>query len=240
MGDQGSRYVKLTKNKEQELFSDITPGELNQPIDVPQLNARRCLECGQVLPETYQPPADEDWTTGICGCFSDVDSCWTGLFCPCVLFGKNTETLRDDIPWTNPCVCHAVCVEGGMALAVAIAFLNGIDPETSCLIAEGLFFTWWMCGIYTGLFRQALQKQYHLKDSPCDPCMVHCCLHWCAICQEHREMRNHLSDNTNNDGTIINPPPVQEIKSDLNKKSTSSAKSSTNDDEENNLQIQPI
>lgn len=88
---------------------------------------------------------------------------WTGLFCPCVLFGKNTEALRDDIPWTNPCVCHAVCVEGGMALAVATAFLNGIDPETSCLIAEGLFFTWWMCGIYTGLFRQALQKQYHLK-----------------------------------------------------------------------------
>lgn len=40
-----------------------------------QLNARRCIECGQVLPETYQPPADEDWTTGICGCVEDVDSC---------------------------------------------------------------------------------------------------------------------------------------------------------------------
>lgn len=40
-----------------------------------QLNARRCMECGQVLPETYQPPADEDWTTGICGCIDDIDSC---------------------------------------------------------------------------------------------------------------------------------------------------------------------
>ncbi|XP_058739491.1 cell number regulator 6 [Vicia villosa] len=240
MGDERSRYVKLNKDKEQAPFRDITPGELNQPIDIPQLNPRRCLECGQVLPETYQPPADEDWTTGICGCFEDIDSCRTGLFCPCVLFGRNTEALRDDIPWTSPCVCHAMCVEGGMALAVATAFLNGIDPETSCLIAEGLFFTWWMCGIYTGLFRQSLQKQYHLKDSPCDPCMVHCCLHWCAICQEHREMRNHLPDNTNSDGTIINPPPVQEITSDLNKESTSSPKSSKIDDEENNLQIQPI
>lgn len=47
-----------------------------------QLNARRCLECGQVLPETYQPPADEDWTTGICGCFSDVDSCKIFPFFP--------------------------------------------------------------------------------------------------------------------------------------------------------------
>jgi len=77
------------------------------------------------------------------------------------------------------------------------------------------------------------------QDSPCDPCMVHCCLHWCAICQEHREMKNHLSDNTNIDGTITNPPPVQEIKSDLNNESTSSASSSTKD-EPNNLAIQPI
>jgi hypothetical protein len=84
------------------------------------------------------------------------------------------------------------------------------------------------------------------QDSPCDPCMVHCCLHWCAICQEHREMKNHLSsDNTNTDGTITNPPPVQEIKSDLNNESTSSASSSTKEssstkDEHNNLEIQPV
>lgn len=88
---------------------------------------------------------------------------WTGLFCPCVQFGRNIEAMRDDIPWSNGCVCHAICVEGGIALAVATAFINGIDPETSFLIAEGLFFTWWMCGIYTGLFRQSLQKKYHLK-----------------------------------------------------------------------------
>jgi hypothetical protein len=37
MGDQKSRYVKLTKDKEQAPFRDITPGELNQPIDVPQV-----------------------------------------------------------------------------------------------------------------------------------------------------------------------------------------------------------
>ncbi|RHN45505.1 putative PLAC8 motif-containing protein [Medicago truncatula] len=79
MGDNRSRYVKLTKDKEQAPFQDITPGELNQPIDI-QLNTRRCLECGQVLPEAYQPPADEDWTTGICGCVEDTDSCKISLF----------------------------------------------------------------------------------------------------------------------------------------------------------------
>lgn len=88
---------------------------------------------------------------------------WTGLFCPCVLFGRNVERLREDIEWTRPCICHAIFVEGGIALAAATAAFHGIDPRTSFLIGEGLLFAWWMCGIYTGLFRQSLQKKYHLK-----------------------------------------------------------------------------
>ena len=88
---------------------------------------------------------------------------WTGLFCPCVLFGRNVESLREDTPWTTPCMCHAVCVEGGMALAAATAIFHGSDPRTAFLICEGLLFAWWMCGIYTGLARQSLQKKYHLK-----------------------------------------------------------------------------
>ncbi|KAL5744296.1 hypothetical protein ACOSP7_027156 [Xanthoceras sorbifolium] len=210
-GGGHSRYVKLTKD--QAPVEDIRPGELNQPIEVPQLNVRKCNECGQPLPEDYSPPADEPWTTGIFGCAEDTDSCWTGLFCPCVLFGHNVENLRDDdTPWNRPCICHAICIEGGIALAAATAVFHGIDPRTSFLICEGLFFAWWMCGIYTGLVRQSLQKKYHLKNSPCDPCLVHCCLHWCALCQEHREMKNRLTDNAVMPMTIVNPPPVQEMK----------------------------
>ncbi|CAL9125527.1 unnamed protein product [Musa acuminata var. zebrina] len=217
-----SRYVKLTKDQDVPL-EEIRPGELNQPVRVPQvrvligflsiLGVHRCAECGQPLPESYEPPADEAWTTGICGCAEDPESCRTGLFCPCVLFGRNVERLRDDTPWTTPCMCHALCVEGGIALAVATAVFHGIDPETSVLIGEGLVFTWWMCGIYTGIFRQSLQKKYHLKNSPCDPCMVHCCMHWCAICQEHREMKGRLSDNHLMPVTVVNAPPVQEMSS---------------------------
>lgn len=40
-----------------------------------QLNVHRCNECGQPLPESYQPPADEPWTTGIFGCAEDRESC---------------------------------------------------------------------------------------------------------------------------------------------------------------------
>ncbi|XVF22824.1 hypothetical protein REPUB_Repub12eG0204200 [Reevesia pubescens] len=240
-GDGTSRYVRFTKEKEP--IEDITPGELNQPVQVPQLIIHRCHECGQPLPESYEPPADEDWTTGICGCLEDTESCRTGLFCPCLLFGQNVETLRDDITRSDACFCHALCVEGGMVVAGATLLFHGIDPKTSFLICETLVFAWWLCGIYNGLFRQSLQKKYHLKNAPCDPCMVHCCLHWCALCQEHREMRNHLFDNTETQMTIVEPPPVQEMNSDDQKQepasSSSSSSSSSGTGERPELEIQP-
>ncbi|WVZ55058.1 hypothetical protein U9M48_005771 [Paspalum notatum var. saurae] len=206
-----SRYVKLTKDQDAPT-EDIRPGELNQPVHVPQLEGRRCSECGQVLPESYEPPADEPWTTGIFGCTDDPDTCRTGLFCPCVLFGRNVEALREDIPWTTPCVCHAVFIEGGITLAILTAIFHGFDPRASFLIGEGLVFSWWLCATYTGIFRQELQRKYHLKNSPCDPCMVHCCLHWCANCQEHRERRGRLAENNAVPMTVVNPPPVQEMR----------------------------
>ncbi|XP_051137866.1 cell number regulator 6-like [Andrographis paniculata] len=237
-----SRYVKLTK--EQAPMEEINPGELNQPIDVPQLHVQKCHECGQPLPESYQAPADEPWSTGIFECAKDTESCKTGLFCPCVLFGRNVERVRDDTPWTHPCVCHAIFVEGGLALAVATAALNGmIDPGTTCLICEGLFFSWWMCGIYTGFVRQTLQKKYHLKNSPCDPCMVHCCLHWCALCQEHRELTERLADDTTFVPTaIVNPPPVQTMNASGNDSPGPALPHSTNASEPNrpNLEMLPL
>ena len=40
-----------------------------------QLEVRKCNECGQPLPESFEPPADEPWTTGIFGCAEDTESC---------------------------------------------------------------------------------------------------------------------------------------------------------------------
>ncbi|KAI3508179.1 hypothetical protein L1887_23183 [Cichorium endivia] len=240
-GDNPSRYVKLNKD---QAPVEVNPGELNQPIEVPQLNVRKCNECGQPLPESFEPPAVEPWTTGIFSCAEDPESCWTGLFCPCVLFGRNYETLRDDYgSTTTPCVLHAIFIEGGLALAATTAALHGvIDPRTSFLICEGLLFSWWMCGIYTGIVRQMLQKKYHLKNSPCDPCLVHCCMHWCALCQEHREMKGRLSDNFVMPMTLVNAPPVQQMNSaDDNQDSSSAPSSSANGHEHHtNLEMQPL
>ncbi|XP_051122892.1 cell number regulator 6-like [Andrographis paniculata] len=205
-----SRYVKL--GKDQSPVEDIEPGELNQPIDVPQLHIRKCGECRQPLPDGYQAPGDEPWSTGIFQCAEDTESCKTGLFCPCVLFGRNVERVREGTTWARPCICHAIFVEGGLAVAAATAALHGfIEPRTTFLICEALVYSWWICGLYSGIVRQLLQRKYHLKNSPCNPCLVHCCFHWCALCQEHREMKIRLPDDAALTTTTLNPPPVQEM-----------------------------
>lgn len=73
------------------------------------------------------------------------------------------EKLNDEISSRGACIGHVVCIEGGITLAALTAAFHGIDPDTACLITEGLLFTWWVCGIYTGMARQMLQTKYHLK-----------------------------------------------------------------------------
>lgn len=209
MAQTASEYVQLHKESITEQ-SEEAPGELSQPVDVPALHVLRCGGCGQVLPPDYIPPQDEPWSSGIFDCTLDSENMIEGAVCPCVVFGKNVERIKDDVSYRTACVCHAIVVEGGIAAAVATGYLTSVlAPGTSCLIWECLLLTWWICGIYTGLFRQELQRKYHLKNAPCDPCCVHCFLHQCALCQEHREMKHRL---IGDDGmSHMHPPTEQEM-----------------------------
>ena len=75
-----------------------------------------------------------------------------------MLFGRNTEAVMG-VPWTIPCTCHAVFVEGGIALAILFltaAFHGVITPAVSCMTG------WVVCTALTSSSREVLQKKYHL------------------------------------------------------------------------------
>ena len=93
-----------------------------------------------------------------------LNTVWQGFFCPSVLFGRVYETLsEEETSWKRACVCHSIVVEGGLTAASLLLCIPGRDPHTTFLFWEGLFFVWWMCGIYTGDVRQTLQRKYHLQ-----------------------------------------------------------------------------
>ncbi|KAK3035604.1 hypothetical protein RJ639_033196, partial [Escallonia herrerae] len=129
------------------------------------MNVHKCHEYGQPLPESFEPLANEPWTTGIFGCAEDTESCklTLNIFCPCVLFERKVERLGKDTLWNGPCISHAIFVKAGITLAVTTTIYHGIDPRTSFPISEGLLFSWSMCGIYNGLVQQSLQTIYYLK-----------------------------------------------------------------------------
>eukprot|EP00244_Chara_vulgaris_P006997 TRINITY_DN2632_c0_g2_i1.p1 TRINITY_DN2632_c0_g2~~TRINITY_DN2632_c0_g2_i1.p1 ORF type:complete len:220 (-),score=18.44 TRINITY_DN2632_c0_g2_i1:486-1145(-) len=197
-------YAKLEYPRESFVEEDIEPGELNQAAQIPEhLAPKTCESCGQVLPADYSPPQNEAWSTGILDCTKDWESCRMGLFCPCVLFGRNVERVNQT-PWTGPCICHAVCVEGGAATAIGALIYFHFQQ----LVIPFIF--WWLCGLYMAGPRSELQRKYRLESQPCDPAIVHCLLHCCALCQEHREMQARLLDDIEMK-TVSEPPPMQSM-----------------------------
>ncbi|OMO99776.1 hypothetical protein COLO4_13089 [Corchorus olitorius] len=42
--------------------------------------------------------------------------------------------------------------------------------------------------------RRTLRRDFGLKSSPCPDFCVHCFCHYCALCQEYRELQNHGFD----------------------------------------------
>lgn len=118
--------------------------------------------------------AEQPWSSGLFDCCQDTDSCLLGLFCPCVLFGKNVEKLHSR-PFFGPCCIH--CVLGG---GVAFGASWVVGPAAFWLTLVSCY----ACG-----YRTEIRSKYHLQPRPCGDCATHFWCHPCAICQETREMK---------------------------------------------------
>ncbi|KAJ7954296.1 Plant cadmium resistance 2 [Quillaja saponaria] len=108
------------------------------------------------------------WSTGLLDCCSDIETCCLGIWCPCVMFGRNAEIIDRG---TSSC-----CAQG------TIVYLLDMFTYLGCC--------------YTCTYRKKLRKQYGLDEDPCGDCLVHCFCGKCALCQEYRELRNHGFDMT--------------------------------------------
>uniref|UniRef100_A0A0C9RFS9 TSA: Wollemia nobilis Ref_Wollemi_Transcript_29843_741 transcribed RNA sequence n=1 Tax=Wollemia nobilis TaxID=56998 RepID=A0A0C9RFS9_9CONI len=141
----------------------------------------------------HTPQGPSPWSSGICACCDDMQSCWIGLFCPCILFGKNVEYLEGQ-SWTGPCVVHFLLwgVVTGMCCSLTEGTLLGL---------LGSFVSCYACG-----YRRAIRTKYNLEEAPCGDFVTHLFCHMCAICQEYREIRDR-SDGFNL--SVLTAPSVQ-------------------------------
>ncbi|KAJ0027458.1 hypothetical protein Pint_35988 [Pistacia integerrima] len=142
------------------------------------------------------------WSSGICACCDDMQSCCLALFCPWFVFGKNAEFLGSGT-FAGSCMTHFIL----------LAFVRTI----CCLLTDGIllglpgcFVACYACG-----YRRALRAKYNLQEAPCGDFVTHFFCHLCAICQEYREIRERSGDSNPPDLklAVVTAPPTQTMES---------------------------
>ncbi|GMH37515.1 hypothetical protein BSKO_05388 [Bryopsis sp. KO-2023] len=109
----------------------------------------------------------EPWQSGdILNCFDDFDTCVVTGCMPCLVFSENRsmlhghdKSMRDDV---DPCMMYTT-----------LMILSGCTLQ--CLYAYGT--------------RTDIRRKYNLEEQPCGDCMTHVFCHFCALCQEYRELK---------------------------------------------------
>ncbi|KAJ0048840.1 hypothetical protein Pint_16470 [Pistacia integerrima] len=100
----------------------------------------------------------------------------TALF-PCVTFGQVAEMVDEG----NIACCTSITLYMGMCLAI------GLGIGLCCKWKYGL------CK-QTADYRTKLRKKFNLPQSPAPDWAAHLCCHWCALCQEYRELQSRGFD----------------------------------------------
>ncbi|KAL5707574.1 hypothetical protein ACHQM5_018463 [Ranunculus cassubicifolius] len=153
------------------------------------------------MPESAAP----QWTSGICACCDDIHSCCIGVICPCYLFGKNAEYLGSGT-LVGSCMTH--CILWGLVNALCCLLTGG-----GALIGlpGGCFVACYACG-----YRRTLRAKYNLPDAPCGDLGTHLFCHVCAVCQEHREIRDRSQDDIKR--AQVKAPSIQTMESSASPK----------------------
>ncbi|ONK67468.1 uncharacterized protein A4U43_C05F370 [Asparagus officinalis] len=141
------------------------------------------------------------WSSGICACCDDMQSCCIGTVCPCYLFGKNAEFLGSGT-LAGSCMTHFIL--WGLLNSLCCMFSGGI-----LTLVPGSTVACYACG-----YRRALRAKYNIQEAPCGDLTTHMFCHLCAVCQEYREICDR------SDGSIsvlafpaVTPPAIQTMES---------------------------
>ncbi|OCK78805.1 PLAC8-domain-containing protein [Lepidopterella palustris CBS 459.81] len=116
------------------------------------------------------PGADHEWKHSLCDCGSDVGTCMTGLFCPCVIYGKAAYRLSQRTDKKDP-----------------TDMLGYSATNTQCGLMAAACGLW--C-LFPLIQRTRLRHLYKLSGSIgsdiCKAC--YCCC--CVVIQNEREIRD--------------------------------------------------
>ncbi|KAJ1704022.1 hypothetical protein LUZ63_003801 [Rhynchospora breviuscula] len=110
----------------------------------------------------YALPQKQEWSTGLCDCFDDVNNCCLTCWCPCITFGRIAEIVDKG---------DTTCRAAGCHYCLLVCFSK----------------THWK---HSYRYRSRLRKDYNLQEVPCADICVHFWCEGFALCQMSRELKN--------------------------------------------------
>ncbi|KAH7007809.1 PLAC8 family-domain-containing protein [Macrophomina phaseolina] len=113
-----------------------------------------------------------EWKHSLCECSGDVGTCMTGVFCPCVLYGKTSYRLGLKSEKKDPTEMLGWSWANGKCGLMAMTTLCGL------------------CGLFPLIHRTRLRHQYQLQGSLPSDIVKSCCCCCCSTIQNEREIRD--------------------------------------------------
>ncbi|KAF1921519.1 PLAC8 family-domain-containing protein [Ampelomyces quisqualis] len=124
---------------------------------------------GQIAHPNMNSANNTKWRTSLCSCGPDMATCFTGLFCPCVLYGRTAYRLSQKSAKKDP-----------------TDMLGHSSPNGHCMVMALACGFW---GIFPALQRARVRRAYKLDGSLGSDLLKGCCCCCCVTVQNEREVR---------------------------------------------------
>lgn len=110
------------------------------------------------------------WTNGFFDCGSDMGTCCTGLFCPCILYGKTQYRLKLRSDKEDPTNLLGYETVNGSCMAMSV-----------------------LCGFHwvlAGIQHARVRRIYRLPGGIGSDCAKAICCCWCTLIQDEKEVKH--------------------------------------------------
>ncbi|KAI8932058.1 hypothetical protein NX059_010947 [Plenodomus lindquistii] len=125
---------------------------------------------GQIAHPNMESETSHEWTSGLCSCSPDISTCLTGLFCPCILYGRTSYRLSQKSAKKDP-----------------TDMLGHSSTNAHCMLMSLSCGLW---GLFPGLQRTRIRHAYKLKGSLVGDLLKGCCCCCCVSVQNEREVKS--------------------------------------------------
>lgn len=115
------------------------------------------------------PGTANPWKSSLCACTPDVATCFTGLFCPCILYGRTAYRLNQKSAKKDPTDLLSYKATNGHCMLMSV----------SCGF-------WWL---FPMVQRTRLRHMYKLEGSFLGDCARGVCCCCCVAVQNEREVK---------------------------------------------------